>query len=440
MMAQQSTEHAKEMKMRSGLSALAASDIPNVLAIVGALIASAFIVFPTIAQDKLSSKIKEAAALQKKGEYLAAIAKANEVLEGAPTTADALGIRGSFCAQVLFLRYESCAADLTKYLNAQSEDSTRSPIYSLRAAVYENHRKYEAAISDLTRAIESEGGRSGDAGRKVRSNMYARRGFNQAQNGNFTQAVSDSSEAIQIDPTFVFAYLVRGYALVASGKEAEAVQDLSNYLSADSDNAFGIALQGRAFLKLNRMEEAKENASKAARFDVRRVFAGENALVLYDWDTRRAKVTSFLKAATDAQASANWSAAFDAYLNVLSWGMAYSAEDQRSLGLARAGLVSTYPKLTVKPPVSESARRYLVQAQSHIKAGKFDKALEAYWLLELVAPWFPDTYFNRALILAEHKWYGPAIENMTIYVSLSPDAPDVRRCRDKIYEWEALAK
>jgi hypothetical protein len=57
-----------------------------------------------------------------------------------------------------------------------------------------------------------------------------------------------------------------------------------------------------------------------------------------------------------------------------------------------------------------------------------------------VAPWWPEGYFNRALILGETGRYRKAVEEMRKYLMIVPGAPDAREAQDKIYEWEGLAR
>ena len=53
-----------------------------------------------------------------------------------------------------------------------------------------------------------------------------------------------------------------------------------------------------------------------------------------------------------------------------------------------------------------------------------------------IAPWWPEGYFNRALILGELNRFAEAMREMKRYLQLAPDAPNARAAQDKIYEWE----
>jgi len=90
----------------------------------------------------------------------------------------------------------------------------------------------------------------------------------------------------------------------------------------------------------------------------------------------------------------------------------------------------------VKPPFPEEARKFRVQAEVAVRSGEFKRAADAYRKALDIAPWWPEGYFNRAIVLAEIKSYPGAIREMERYLVLSPNAPDARAAQDKIYEWQ----
>ncbi len=95
-----------------------------------------------------------------------------------------------------------------------------------------------------------------------------------------------------------------------------------------------------------------------------------------------------------------------------------------------------YRALAVKPALPEPARKFKVQAEGAVRKKRFERALERYLQALLIAPWWPEGHFNRALILGELERYGEAIREMKRYLNLVPNAPDARKAKDKIYEWE----
>lgn len=99
-------------------------------------------------------------------------------------------------------------------------------------------------------------------------------------------------------------------------------------------------------------------------------------------------------------------------------------------------VVSDYRAANRKPELPEEVRKYRIQAELAVKEKRFDDAAERYSQALVIAPWWPEGHFNRALIFGELRRYGEAITEMNRYLQLAPDAPDARAARDKIYEWE----
>jgi tetratricopeptide (TPR) repeat protein len=102
--------------------------------------------------------------------------------------------------------------------------------------------------------------------------------------------------------------------------------------------------------------------------------------------------------------------------------------------------VRRYREMPVKPSLPEEARKFKIQAESAFNRKDFDEAAARYLDALKVAPWWPEGYFNRALILGETGRYRKAIEEMRKYLLIVPDAQDARAAQDKIYEWEGLAR
>jgi tetratricopeptide (TPR) repeat protein len=96
----------------------------------------------------------------------------------------------------------------------------------------------------------------------------------------------------------------------------------------------------------------------------------------------------------------------------------------------------SYRAEAVKPELPESARRWRVQAESAVRAQRFDEAADLFDAALLEAPWWPEGHFNRALVLGEAGDPAGAITEMRRYLALVPEAPDARAAQDKIYEWE----
>lgn len=104
-------------------------------------------------------------------------------------------------------------------------------------------------------------------------------------------------------------------------------------------------------------------------------------------------------------------------------------------------VAENYRKQVVKPEMPEEQRKLIVQANSVSEKKMYNDAIALYEKAVTVDQTsFPPAYFNLALLYAGVKNYYKAIFNMSKYIMLAPDAPDVRSSQDKIYEWELLIK
>jgi len=100
-----------------------------------------------------------------------------------------------------------------------------------------------------------------------------------------------------------------------------------------------------------------------------------------------------------------------------------------------------YRALTVKPPVTEEQREYIVQANALNQKKDYAGALDLYLkAVDLGPVSYPGAYFNMALLSAQVKRFDSAISYMKQYLLLVPDAKDARSAQDKIYEWKLMLK
>jgi len=97
-----------------------------------------------------------------------------------------------------------------------------------------------------------------------------------------------------------------------------------------------------------------------------------------------------------------------------------------------------YRSMAVKPELPEEAREFRVQAEYALGQNQFQNAVDLYAKALKLSPWWPEGYFNQALILGEMSCPEEAIAAMNKYIELVPGAPDVRAARDKIYQWKAM--
>jgi hypothetical protein len=102
-------------------------------------------------------------------------------------------------------------------------------------------------------------------------------------------------------------------------------------------------------------------------------------------------------------------------------------------------IANAYRSAQPKPELPETARRFRVQALGAVRDKDFDGAVDLYSQALVVAPWWPEGHYNRALVLAEISEIRHAIVEMQRYLSLVPEAGNARAVQDQIYDWERKA-
>jgi len=103
-------------------------------------------------------------------------------------------------------------------------------------------------------------------------------------------------------------------------------------------------------------------------------------------------------------------------------------------------MFAVHARMKPKPELPEAARKYMVQANSATTDKKYQEAIALWNKVQTIAPWYPTSYFNKALLYEYVGNFRSSIENMNKYLELYPDAEDARGAKDKIYEWEGKIK
>ena len=125
---------------------------------------------------------------------------------------------------------------------------------------------------------------------------------------------------------------------------------------------------------------------------------------------------------------------------ILTLKAAWEADFSSAANESFKGVADAYRKSPQKPSLPEEARRFKLQADAAVKEKDWSRAAFVYREAVLIAPWWPEGRFNRALILGEMGDYSVAKQEMQRYLQLVPDASNARAAQDKIYVWEGQAQ
>jgi len=119
------------------------------------------------------------------------------------------------------------------------------------------------------------------------------------------------------------------------------------------------------------------------------------------------------------------------------------ADLQKSPGdrILRERIIALAQTLPAPPPIPAEAKRNLVKgATFHREAkdsGDMDLAVRAYEQALLLAPWWPEAYYNAALALVSAGRYDEAIQDLEFYLLTMPKPADAEEAQNQIYAIEA---
>jgi tetratricopeptide (TPR) repeat protein len=338
-------------------------------------------------------------------------------------------------------------------------------VYHWRGIAYRGVGRLDDAIQDGESALKYIGSMGSEWEQRYKASLslsYQLRGdkFWRA-GGDLPKAVADYSRVIDLNPQTVWPRFGRAMFYYWNGRWQDAASDFSyfaNLYRNEPHYSLALTLQGRCYLKLGNKNGALENVRKLIEIQPRLAaqYGGDAALDLYDVAKRRERAREALRLALAAEQSGNVIEAFQQYcrareyplISVLYPGIDWAAagfedydgkDDFALLNEMRTLLLRLYLKLPAKPALPEEARRFAVPAGVAEKDGRYDDAIALYNKVLNLAPWWPQAYFNGALLLAQQKRYQEASYWMQSYLAFAPDASDARQAKDKIYEWDSLA-
>ena len=314
---------------------------------------------------------------------------------------------------------------------------TPSLAYFWRGRAYYKLKQNEQALVDINIYIKYNTGEG---------NGYMQRGYIYEALKRYDDAVADYTEAIRLQP-LAYCYYIRAKVYESQGKHQERIRDLTSTLNAKNDNMvnlYGKAwkrdvlwYRGQAYAKVGDQAAAKVDAFATMEYRPHRklVFNEENILDYLDLDKRQQETDKAIKTAADAEASGNLLTAFRTYEQARAWMC--SEADETTIMTAFQRL---YPQITPKPALPEQMRKYAVQAEVASADKKYAEAIELYDKALDISPWWPQAYFNIAMLQANLNKFAEAIESMKTYLKLDPNAQDARSAQDQVYEWEYKLK
>ncbi|MCU0409305.1 MAG: tetratricopeptide repeat protein, partial [Bacteroidales bacterium] len=399
-------------------------------------------------QGQYSKLCNEGFSYEKSGNLDAAIAKYASAITLKPEAWEAYSYR----AKANFRRGRTDEA-LTDISQAITLSPATVSLYEVRSEINSAKGNREKAIEDLGMVIA----RTDKKDTKL-YRLYSSRGQHLYWLEKYEPAISDFTSAIQIatpgsrDAAIMYSYRATSYFRL--GKFQEAIADFDQqFSSSQGGDISSIFYQGLAFMKTGNRERANANARKLIEMDPSKevYFSGDKALDIYDLEMRRKNTKQYMDEAkgllaeeksmtSKSLASIKLNDAFDRLNKAWLYSSGLDKDDREMKDQILKELFSVHSRMKPKPEIPEAARKYMVQANSATNEKKYQEAIGLWAKVQSIAPWYPTSYFNTALLNENLGNFRSSIENMNKYLELYPDASDARAAKDKIYEWEGKVK
>lgn len=399
------------------------------------------------AQGSYLKICEQGISIDNSGNRDGAIAKFTEAISLKPGLWEAYSYRAK-----VYYRQQKPDLALSDINQAITLSPSNTSLYEVRAEILGSKGMNDKAAEDYSTVIAKTGGKDPHL-----FDLYFSRGQQYYQAGKYDQAIGDFTQTIAVaashgkDASEVYSH--RAISYFKTSRFAESVRDFDQYLASGKTDANAYFYQGLALMKTNDQARARTNAQKLIELDPSKeiMFSGDKLLGIFDLDMRRkmtdqsiAEAQAMLKEektiTSRSLANIKLNDAFRALNNALFYcpGLEQADRDKREeiTGL----LASVHARLKPKPEVPEAARKYMVQANSATTEKRYQDAIALWNKVQSIAPWYPNSWFNKALIYEYLNDFRSSIANMNKYLELYPDAEDVRAAKDKIYEWEGKAK
>ncbi|MCB2194783.1 MAG: tetratricopeptide repeat protein [Bacteroidetes bacterium] len=184
-----------------------------------------------------------------------ALEKYNEALDYLPSYAPAIDGKANL---LIMLEDYKAAGKLID--DAIKKNSDYPHFYLTRGKILIHKDKYEDAIDDLNRALDLS---KGSNDKLLENKIYVNRGAAYQKLLKYDAALSDYSKAIQLNDNNPNVFLYRGYLFYKTNEYEEALRDFNIVIEIDPENPFAYYNRGMIHLKQVKDAEACDDFHKA---------------------------------------------------------------------------------------------------------------------------------------------------------------------------------
>ncbi|MEH1856403.1 MAG: tetratricopeptide repeat protein [Nostoc sp.] len=242
--------------------------------------------------------------------------------------------------------------------------------------------------------------------------VYAKLGDEYFEKGEYTNAITNYNQALQVNHGDITIYYKRGLAHYQIGDYETAIADYSQAIQMNLHDAKSYNKRGLAFYQLGRLEEAINDYTQAIRIN-------PNVAVAYK---NRAEARSH---AGDNQG------AIEDYTQAIKINPDY-ANAYKNRGIARylLGSQSGFPQAIKINP--QDAIAYKKRGNARSDLGDFEGAIEDYTQAIQINSNYADAYYNRGNAHSDLGDFERAIEDYTQTIQINSNYADAYYNRGNI--------
>lgn len=243
--------------------------------------------------------------------------------------------------------------------------------------------------------------------------LYVKLGDECFEKGEYTNAITNYNQALQVKSSDIDLYYKRGLASYQIGDYEAAIADYSQAIQMNLHDAKSYNKRGLALSQLGRLEEAINDYTEAIRIN-------PNVAVAYK---NRAEARSHVG---DNQG------AIEDYTQAIKINPHY-ADAYKNRGITRYLLSSKpiFPQAIKINPKDAIAYKNRGNARSDL--GDFEGAIEDYTQAIQINPNYADAYYNRGNARSDLRDFQLAIEDYTQAIQINSNYADAYYNRGNIY-------
>ncbi len=267
----------------------------------------------------------------------------------------------------------------------------------------------------------------------ILAGIYHCRGFEFLESGKYTEAISEYTKSIKINPKCAVTYINRGSAYANLGRYNEAISDYYKATELDPKNIYAYCRRGRMYLQMGQSAEAISDLNKAIQLDPKNANAYidrgyiHGILGQYEdavTDFTKAIINVFYSRGQTYYYSGDWNKVISDYTKVIeldpenvdaycSRGAAYCFSAHYSQA------ISDFDKAIKINPKNSNA--YFGRGSTHRGLGQYNEGISDLTKAIELDPNNILAYFGRGISYRELGQYNESISDLTKAIELNPN-------------------